>query len=108
MVKTYYMVKLLYGEILTNYISLYCYNSHPALNVTMDCVIIVMVHTFMILKSMLLKPGCEAPICWSKYSTCLSNKLYSSLLRYIFVFEKLVSPDASELGSTGRCIDEKI
>ena len=43
------------------------------------------------------------PICWSEYYTCLFNKLYSELLRYIFLLEGLGLPGFSKSGYTRFC-----
>ena len=54
--------------------------------------------------SLLHRMGCTAPKCWSEYSTCLFNILYSMLLRYIFLFEGLGPPYPSWLGCTANFI----
>ena len=48
--------------------------------------IFIVVHIFINLSSLLPKIGCPATICWSEYSTCVFSKIYSKLLRYIFLF----------------------
>ena len=90
-----------------------------------------MVHTFIILKSTLLKYGCAplkngcaplksgcaplkygcaplkygctTPICWSEHFTCLFNKSYLKLLKNIFLLVGgLGLPDFSGLGCTAK------
>ena len=82
----------------------------------------MIVHTFIILKSTLLKYECAPlkygcaplkcgcallktgsapPICWSELVTCLFNKSYSKLLKISFLLVGgLGLPDFSELGCT--------
>ena len=49
----------------------------------------MMVQIFINLKSLSHQIECLVLTCSSEYSTCLFNRLYSALLRYILVFEGL-------------------
>ena len=52
----------------------------------------MMVPTFIIFTSFLYKQGCTTPKDYSEYTTCLSNILYSMLLRFIFLCRRGSDP----------------